>query len=70
MGATSGYSGRQPGDPVRTGEAMIAATEADQPPRHLILGAICYNAVTQKLKERQAQIELWEEISLSADFPT
>ncbi|UIK08739.1 oxidoreductase [Neorhizobium galegae] len=69
MGATSGYSGRQPGDPVRAGEAMIAATEADQAPRHLVLGAICYNAVTQKLKERLGQIELWEEISLSADFP-
>jgi NAD(P)-dependent dehydrogenase (short-subunit alcohol dehydrogenase family) len=70
MGATSGYSGRQPGDPVRAGEAMIAATEADQAPRHLVLGAICYNAVTQKLKERLAQIELWEGISLSADFPS
>ncbi|MBP2561954.1 NAD(P)-dependent dehydrogenase (short-subunit alcohol dehydrogenase family) [Neorhizobium galegae] len=70
MGATSGYSGRQPGDPVRAGEAMIAATEADQAPRHLVLGAICYNAVTQKLKERLSQIELWEEISLSADFPS
>ncbi|MCQ1769245.1 oxidoreductase [Neorhizobium galegae] len=70
MGATSGYSGRQPGDPVRAGEAMIAATEADQAPRHLVLEAICYNAVTQKLKERLAQIELWEDISLSADFPS
>ncbi|CDZ63756.1 oxidoreductase [Neorhizobium galegae] len=70
MGATAGYSGRQPGDPVRAGEAMIAATEADQAPRHLVLGAICYNAVTQKLKERLGQIELWEEISLSADFPS
>jgi len=70
MGATSGYSGRQPGDPVRAGEAMIAATEAAEAPRHLVLGAIAYNAVTQKLKERLAQIELWEEISLSADFPS
>jgi len=70
MGATSGYSGRQPGDPVRAGEAMIAATEAAEAPRHLVLGAIAYNAVTQKLKERLAQIELWDEISLSADFPS
>ncbi|KAB1083634.1 SDR family NAD(P)-dependent oxidoreductase [Neorhizobium galegae] len=70
MGATSGYSGRQPGDPVRAGEAMIAATEADRAPRHLVLGAIAYKAVTQKLNERLAQIELWEDISLSADFPS
>jgi len=70
MASTAGVSGKQPGDPVRAGEAMIAATEAAEAPRHLILGAICYNGVTQKLKERLAQIELWEDISLSADFPS
>lgn len=70
MNATAGYSGRQPGDPVRAGEAMIAATEAEEAPRHLVLGAIAYDAITKKLKERLSQIELWEEISLSADFPS
>ena len=70
MAATAGVSGKQPGDPVRAGEAMIAATEAAEAPRHLILGAICYNGVTKKFHERLAQIELWEEISLSADFPS
>jgi len=70
MNATAGYSGRQPGDPVRAGEAMIAATEAEEAPRHLVLGAIAYDAITRKLKERLSQIELWEEISLSADFPS
>ncbi|WP_117195966.1 oxidoreductase [Rhizobium terrae] len=70
MAATAAYSGKQPGDPVRAGEAMIAATEAEEAPRHLILGATCYNSVTAKLKERLAQIELWKEISLSADFPS
>ncbi|MGK9052231.1 oxidoreductase [Xaviernesmea oryzae] len=69
MSATSGYSGRQPGDPVRAGEAMIAATEADEAPRHLVLGAVAYDGITKKLKERLSQIELWEEISLSADYP-
>ena len=70
MGSTAGVSGKQPGDPVRAGEAMIAATEADDAPRHLVLGAIAYNAITAKLKERLGQIELWEKSSLSADYPT
>lgn len=70
MAATAGVSGKQPGDPVRAGEAMIAATEAAEAPRHLVLGAFAYNNITSKLKERLAQIELWEEISLSADFPS
>ena len=69
MSSTAGYSGKQPGDPVRAGEAMIAATQADEAPRHLVLGAIAYSAVTDKLKERLAQIDRWKETSLSADFP-
>jgi NAD(P)-dependent dehydrogenase (short-subunit alcohol dehydrogenase family) len=66
---TSGNSGKQQGDPVRAGEAMIRITETDNPPRHLVLGEIGYNAVTGKLKERLAQIEEWREASLGADFP-
>ncbi|WP_105381430.1 oxidoreductase [Neorhizobium alkalisoli] len=69
MSSTAGYSGKQPGDPVRAGEAMIAATQADEAPRHLVLGAIAYGAVTDKLKERLGQIDDWKKTSLSADFP-
>ena len=68
--STAEISGRQAGDPVRAGEAIIAAAEAENPPRHLVLGAIAYNGVTQKLKERLAQIEAWKETSISADFPS
>jgi NAD(P)-dependent dehydrogenase (short-subunit alcohol dehydrogenase family) len=66
---TAGYSGQQPGDPVRAGEAMIRIVENDHPPRHLVLGEIAYNGITGKLKERREQIEAWKETSLSADFP-
>ena len=69
MAATSGVSGRQPGDPVRAGEAMIRITEDQNPPRHLVLGAVAYNSVTQKLKERLAQIEALKDASFAADFP-
>jgi NAD(P)-dependent dehydrogenase (short-subunit alcohol dehydrogenase family) len=67
--STAEISGKQAGDPVRAGEAIIAAAEVENPPRHLVLGAIAYNGVTQKLRERLAQIEAWKETSLSADFP-
>ncbi len=63
-------SGKQPGDPVRAGEAMIRVTEIAEPPRHLVLGAIAYNGATSSLKERLAQIEAWRETSLAADFPS
>jgi len=67
--ATKDVSGRQPGDPVRAAEAMIAITEVDNPPRHLVLGAFGYEAVTQNLRDRLAEIEAWRETSLGADFP-
>lgn len=69
MATTAGYSGKQPGDPVRAGEAMIKATEAANSPRHLVLGEFAYNGVTGKLADRLTEIESWKDVSLSADFP-
>jgi NAD(P)-dependent dehydrogenase (short-subunit alcohol dehydrogenase family) len=67
--ATSEKSGTQAGDPVRAGEAMIRVTELANPPRHLVLGAWGYEAVTSRLKQRLAEIEAWRETSLGADYP-
>ena len=66
---TSGYSGKQAGDPVRAAQAMIRLVEEDTPPRHLVLGAIGFDAVTKKLRERLEQIESRRETALGADFP-
>lgn len=69
MDSTRGYSGEQPGDPVRAGEAIIAVAEEPNPPRHLVLGKFGYDAVTARLKERLAEIESRREQALGADFP-
>ena len=69
MEGTKSYSGSQEGDPVRAGEAIIAAVQQETPPRHLVLGRFGYDAVTSKLSERLAAIEAAREVSLSADFP-
>lgn len=66
---TAEISGKQAGDPVRAGEAMIRVTEMENPPRHLVLGRIAFEAVTAKLRERLAEIERLKDESLSADFP-
>ena len=67
--ATAEKSGTQAGDPVRAAEAMIRVAEIADPPRHLVLGAWGYDAVTDKLKARLAEIEAWRETSVGADFP-
>jgi len=69
MKTTSGYSGQQAGDPVRAAQAMIALTEDAKPPRHLVLGAFGFDAVTKRLQARLAEIEAGRETSLAADFP-
>ena len=67
--ATAEKSGTQAGDPVRAGEAMIRVTEIENPPRHLVLSAWGYDAVTTRLRQRLADIEAWRETSLGADYP-
>lgn len=69
MKATAEYSGTQKGDPARAAAAMIAITEHDNPPRHLVMGAWGHDAVTSKLKERLAEIEAWKQTSVETDFP-
>jgi NAD(P)-dependent dehydrogenase (short-subunit alcohol dehydrogenase family) len=69
MARTAEGSGTQPGDPVRAGEAMIKLTESENPPRHLVLGAFAFDAVTNMLKETLAEIDSWRATSLATDFP-
>ncbi|WP_231420854.1 oxidoreductase [Sphingomonas sp. Leaf205] len=69
LDGTREVSGTQAGDPVRAGEAMIALTEHANPPRHLVLGAWGYDAVTTKLAARLKEIEAHKADSLGADFP-
>ncbi len=69
LDATAGYSGKQPGDPVRAAEAMIRITEVEHPPRHLVLGAFGLDAVTTRLKARLSEVEAWRDLGAATDFP-
>ena len=64
-----GYSGTQPGDPVRAAEAIIRAVESPNPPLHLVLGRPAYDLVATTLKELGDELAWWKDISLGADFP-
>ena len=62
-------SGKQPGDPVRASEAIIAIVEADQPPRNLFLGKIAVDMAREKLAYLSKSIAQWQALSLGTDFP-
>lgn len=64
-----GYSGNQPGDPVRAAKAIIKAVDSENPPLRLLLGAGALKGGRNKLNELKKDFDDWEETTLGADFP-
>jgi NAD(P)-dependent dehydrogenase (short-subunit alcohol dehydrogenase family) len=64
-----GYSGNQPGDPVRAAKAIIKVVEADKPPVRLLLGAGALKGARNKIAEMQQDIDTWQETTVWADHP-
>ncbi len=64
-----GYSGAQPGDPVRAAEAIIATVEKDHPPFRLPLGAFAWEAMKAEIETVRTEMEALEAVARGADFP-
>ncbi|WP_321960393.1 oxidoreductase [Paraburkholderia sp. J7] len=60
-------SGKQLGDPQKAARAMLAAIEADHPPRHLLLGSDALGLVRSKLAALEDEIRTWESVTVSTD---
>ncbi len=58
----------QPGDPVKLAEALIKASEDQNPPLHLFLGEDAYNMANQKIGSVQSELEAWKAVSVSTGF--
>jgi NAD(P)-dependent dehydrogenase (short-subunit alcohol dehydrogenase family) len=63
-------SGRQPGDPARAAQALLALVEAETPPVRLFLGEDALGLVEQKLDAMRAEIAAWDALSRSTSFPS
>ncbi|MDR6664578.1 oxidoreductase [Rhizobium sp. 1399] len=61
-------SGKQAGDPRKAAAAVLALVEAENPPVHLLLGADALALVRDKLKRLSAEIDAWEDLTLSTSF--
>ncbi|MDR5782137.1 oxidoreductase [Caballeronia sp. LZ065] len=64
-----GYSGKQPGDPVRAAEAIIQAVESKDPPLRLLLGKAAVTNARVKIDALRKDFDGWEAVSVGADFP-
>ena len=68
--AIRGYSGKQPGDPVRAAKAIVRAVESENPPLHLLLGAAALKGARNKLEVLKKDFDTWEDTTTGADFQT
>ena len=67
--AIQDYSGNQPGDPLRAVQAIITAVESPQPPLHLLLGRVAFEAFQGKLESFGKELTKWKDVTLGADYP-
>ncbi|WP_409466586.1 oxidoreductase [Amycolatopsis sp. GA6-003] len=61
-------AGRQPGDPVKAAEAILAALAAERPPLRLALGTDAADNVAASYERGQAELAAWEKVARSTDF--
>ncbi len=61
-------AGKQPGDPAKAVAAMIAAVEAPEPPKHLVLGRLAFDRMTARLEVWKNDLAAWKDTSVGADF--
>jgi NAD(P)-dependent dehydrogenase (short-subunit alcohol dehydrogenase family) len=64
-----GYSGKQPGNPVKAAEAIIQAVESPEPPLHLLLGKAALKGARWKLDLMKKDFDAWAPTTEGADFP-
>ena len=62
-------SGKQPGDPQRAVEAVVAAVSDPNPPAHLLLGKIALSRFRKRLDDWKAELDRWQATTEGADFP-
>lgn len=65
--AFAGMAGRQAGDPDRAALAILAAVDAANPPRQLLLGPDALARLRAREAEARAEIEAWQAVTLGTD---
>jgi NAD(P)-dependent dehydrogenase (short-subunit alcohol dehydrogenase family) len=63
-----GYSGTQPGDPLKAARLIIEAANADTPPLYLPLGQMAIERIRGKISALQNDIRNWENKSIATAF--
>lgn len=62
------HAGHESGDPARVAHAILAAVDAEEPPRRLLLGADALHYTQAHVDALVADMAAWREVSLSTGF--
>jgi NAD(P)-dependent dehydrogenase (short-subunit alcohol dehydrogenase family) len=62
------YNGRQPGDPARAAQVILAVAAMEAPPLRLALGSDAVASIGGADMARMAELERWRPLSISTDF--
>jgi NAD(P)-dependent dehydrogenase (short-subunit alcohol dehydrogenase family) len=72
VGATRAYfereHGKQPGDPKKAAEAILAALDSDEPPLRLALGADAVEGLRAKHQSLEEELSRWEDLARATAF--
>ncbi|MEV7618207.1 oxidoreductase [Streptomyces sp. NPDC089799] len=68
-GLSGAYAHLQPGDPRRSGEALLKLLDADEPPLRVLLGNGAADLAPRVLGDRLAEWERWDALARTTDFP-
>ncbi len=60
--------GKQPGDPAKAAEAIIAAVESDTPPLRLVLGKYANDKTRKKFADAEKERAGWEHVGMPTEF--
>lgn len=63
------YNGKQPGDPVKAGAALLRLASLPEPPLRILLGSDAYNAAEKNELAKIESDRRWKDLSCSTDFP-
>jgi short-subunit dehydrogenase len=61
-------NGRQPGDPVKAADAIVALTDLSNPPFRLVLGKYASEKAHRTMNSRLRELTAWEKLGLPTDF--
>jgi len=67
--ARQAKSGHQLGDPAKAAQVILALAGDVNAPEHLLLGSDAVRLVREKLTKMNQEIDAWEQVSVSTDFP-